>query len=284
MLRQRIITAILLLIALIAATTQLSSFYFSVLMAVLVFIASWEWAGFIGLMQAKSRLSYMTTIALMLLGLFLMLGISPAAEEVDGLRASIILGLGLLFWLLSPFILIGYPQNRQLWNDASKIASMGIFTLIPVWTGVVSLKYMLPSGYLVLALVVLVAAVDIGAYFAGVNFGSRKLAPNLSPKKSWEGVWGGLTVCAIVGAVLSWLTHTYWFALSTLQVVLLLALSVMMTFLAVVGDLVESMLKRNQGLKDSGTLLPGHGGLLDRVDGLMAATPAFALAMMVILS
>lgn len=283
-LKQRIITAVLLLLALIAVTTQLSSFYFAVLIALLVLLASWEWAGFIGLSRRGAKLSYVSTIAAMLFGLFFLLGISPSVENIDNLRVAVILGLGLLFWLLSLFMLVAYPENRQRWNDESKIACMGMFSLIPAWAGLVSLKYFLPSGYLVLALVVLVAAVDVGAYFSGVNFGSRKLAPKLSPKKSWEGVWGGMLVCLLVSGVFSWLLHSYWFNLSVLQFVSLLALSLVITFLAVVGDLLESMLKRNRGIKDSGAILPGHGGLLDRVDGLMAATPAFSLAMMLVLS
>lgn len=283
-LKQRIITAVLLLLSLIAVTTMLSSFYFAILISLLLLLATWEWAGFIGLSQRSSKQAYVLTIAVMLFGLFFLLGIFPAAEKIDNFRVAVILGLGLLYWLLSLFLLSAYPKNRQQWNDESKIACMGVFSLIPAWTGLVSLKYFLPSGYLVLALVVLVAAVDVGAYFAGVNFGSRKLAPNLSPKKSWEGVWGGLLVCLLVSGVLSWSLHTYWFKLSTLQVLLLLALSLVLTFLTVVGDLVESMLKRNRGIKDSGILLPGHGGLLDRIDGLIAATPAFALVMMMVLN
>ena len=284
MLKQRIITAVFLLLALIAATTQLSSFYFAILAALLVLVASWEWAGFIGLSQRISKIPYLLTLTAMIFGLFLLLGLSPGAEEIDYLRVAVILGLGLLFWLLSLVMLIGYPQNRQQWNDESKIACMGMFSLIPTWAGLVSLKYLLPSGYLVLALVVLVAAVDIGAYFVGVHFGSRKLAPNLSPKKSWEGVWGGMAACLLVGAGLSWSMHVYLFSLSVLQFVLLLAFTLLLTFLTVIGDLVESMLKRNQDIKDSGVLLPGHGGLLDRIDGLMAATPAFALLMMTVLN
>lgn len=283
-LKQRIITAVLLLLVLIAATTQLSSFYFAVLISLLVLLASWEWGGFIGLSRRGAKLSYVSTIAAMLLGLFFLLGIFPAAEDIDNLRVAVILGLGLLFWLLSLFMLVAYPQNRQLWNDESKIACMGMFSLIPAWTGLVSLKYFLPSGFLVVALVVLVAAVDVGAYFSGVNFGSRKLAPKLSPKKSWEGVWGGLLACLLVSGVFSWLLHSYWFNLSGTQFASLLVLSLVITFLAVVGDLLESMLKRNQNIKDSGAILPGHGGLLDRVDGLIAATPAFALAMMLVLN
>lgn len=281
-LKQRVITAVLLLLALVAATTQLPPFYFSLFIAAVILVAAWEWAGLIGSDRQIAKSPYIVSIATMLLGSFFLLGISPEAQYVDSFRAALVLTLGLLFWLISLFLLAGYPANSKLWNDESKIALMGVLVLIPAFAGIIVLKYLLPSGYLVLALVILVAAVDVGAYFVGVNFGSRKLAPNLSPKKSWEGVWGGMFVCLIVASVFIWLMHNYLLQLSLLQVIALLALSVGITFFSVVGDLIESMLKRNCGIKDSGAVLPGHGGVLDRVDGLVAAIPLFVLAMMLV--
>ncbi len=282
-LKQRVITAVLLLLALIAATTQLSPFYFSLFVAAVVLVAAWEWAGLVSSDKKIAKLPYLASIAVMLVGSFFLLGISPDAQNIDGFRASLMLILGLLFWLISLFFLAGYPENSNLWNDESKIALMGVLVLMPTFAGIVVLKYLLPSGYLVLALVILVAAVDVGAYVVGVNFGSRKLAPKLSPKKSWEGVWGGTFVCFLVAAVFVWLTHSTLQSLSPIQIAALLALSVGVTFFSVVGDLIESMLKRNCGVKDSGTMLPGHGGMLDRVDGLVAATPLFVLTMLLIL-
>jgi len=269
---------------LIAATTQLPSFYFSVLIALIILIAAYEWAGLISPQHKTTKLPYILSVGSMLLGCFFLLGVSPDAQSIDIFRASLVLILGLLFWLISLFLLAGYPDNSRLWNDESKIVLMGVLVLVPTFVGVVVLKYLLPSGFLVLALVILVAAADVGAYFVGVNFGSRKLAASLSPKKSWEGVWGGLTLSLIVAAGFIWAMHNYLIALSAIQVLSLLALSMGVTFFSVVGDLVESMLKRNCGLKDSGAILPGHGGVLDRVDGLVAATPVFVLAMMLVLS
>ncbi|PCI80108.1 MAG: phosphatidate cytidylyltransferase [SAR86 cluster bacterium] len=282
-LKQRVITAVLLLVALIAATTQLSAFYFSLFVAAVILVAAWEWAGLVSPDKEIAKLPYLGSIAAMLVGSFFLLGISPEVQNIDGFRASLVLMLGLLFWLISLFFLAGYPENSNLWNDESKIALMGVLVLIPAFVGIVVLKYLLPSGYLVLALVILVAAVDVGAYFVGVNFGSRKLAAKLSPKKSWEGVWGGTVVCLLVAALFVWLMHNNLQSLSSIQITALLTLSVGVTFFSVVGDLIESMLKRNCDVKDSGTMLPGHGGVLDRVDGLVAATPLFVLTMMLVL-
>ena len=281
-LKQRVITAVLLLVALIAATTLLSSFYFSLFVAGVILVAAWEWAGLVSPDREIAKLPYLVSIAVILGGGFFLLGISPNVQSIDGFRASLVLMLGLLFWLISLFLLSGYPENSKLWNDESKIALMGVLVLIPAFVGIVVLKYLLPSGYLVLALVILVAAVDVGAYFVGVNFGSRKLAAKLSPKKSWEGVWGGTVVCLLVAALFTWLMHNNLQALSLMQITALLTLSVGVTFFSVVGDLIESMLKRNCGIKDTGTMLPGHGGVLDRVDGLVAATPLFVLTMMLV--
>ena len=281
-LKQRVITAVLLLVALTAATTLLSSFYFSLFVAGVILVAAWEWAGLVSPDREIAKLPYLVSIAVILVGGFFLLGISPNVQSIDGFRASLVLMLGLLFWLISLFLLSGYPENSKLWNDESKIALMGVLVLIPAFVGIVVLKYLLPSGYLVLALVILVAAVDVGAYFVGVNFGSRKLAAKLSPKKSWEGVWGGTVVCLLVAALFTWLMHNNLQVLSLMQITALLTLSVGVTFFSVVGDLIESMLKRNCGIKDTGTMLPGHGGVLDRVDGLVAATPLFVLTMMLV--
>ncbi len=283
MLKQRVITAVLLLVALIVATTQLSSFYFSLFVAGVILMAAWEWAGLVSPDKKIAKLPYLVSIAAMLVACFFLLGLSADAQSIDDFRASLVLILGLLFWLISLFFLLGYPENSVLWNDESKIALMGVLVLVPAFVGIVVLKYLVPSGYLVLALVILVAAVDVGAYVVGVNFGSRKLAVKLSPKKSWEGVWGGTFACFFVASLFVWLMHNNLQTLSAMQIIALLALSVGVTFFSVVGDLIESMLKRNCEIKDSGALLPGHGGVLDRVDGLVAATPLFVLTMMLVL-
>ena len=280
MLKQRIVTAVVLLACLIAATTLLSSFGFALFVSVTVMLAAWEWCGLTGLGKQLSRAGYMTAIATVLAGLFLALNISGDALGVNQYRLAVILGLGTLFWLLSLIILITYPTNKTAWNDQSKIAIMGLFALIPVWAAVIQLKYLMPSGVLVIALIILVAAVDVGGYFVGIRFGRRRLAPELSPSKSWEGVWGGLGLCLLVGIGLSWAAHRYIEILEPWQFIALLMLTLLTTFFSIIGDLLESMLKRNRNVKDSGGILPGHGGLLDRGDGLMAAAPIYTLLVM----
>jgi phosphatidate cytidylyltransferase len=282
-LKQRVTTALVLISALAAFTLFLPPFLYALFIGLIVMAASWEWSGLVEEANPRGRLLYLCTVLLMLLGAFLVLEISPAGGQPDVLRAAMILMLGLLWWALSFLLIMGYPGTSSLWNDNSRIAVMGLLALLPTWAGVVLLKYLDPGGWLVLGLVVMVAAVDVGAYFAGNQFGKRKLAPQLSPNKSWEGVWGGLITSLLVGFLFAWLLDRFLISLAGWQFAVLLVLPIPVAAFAVLGDLVESMLKRNSQVKDSGQLLPGHGGLLDRVDGLLAATPVFVLTLLFVL-
>ncbi len=283
-LKLRIITAVILFLLLAGITTQLPPFSFALVIAIVVLRAGWEWTRFLDASSTQGKLLYLGSLALMIAGIFGLLGITPTAVEIDELRAAMLLGLGQFFWLFTVLLLRGYPANKDDWNDDSHIAAMGLFALLPVLVAIVLLKYLLPNGALVLGLVVLVAAVDVGAYFTGTRFGHRKLAPALSPNKSWEGVWGGLVLCLLLAVAMTWALDTYLLPLSAVEVALMLLLACFVTLFSVIGDLMESMLKRNCDLKDSGSILPGHGGLLDRVDGLMAAAPSFALVFLIVIN
>ncbi|GIT22588.1 MAG: phosphatidate cytidylyltransferase [Pseudomonadota bacterium] len=282
MLKQRIITAIILALIFITATVFLSSFSYSLFVTIVVLAASWEWCAFIGLAKQVAKVSYLATLGSMIIALYFFLGIVPESLVINSYRAGIILGLGILFWVLTFFMLKGYPSNSDRWNNKSKIALMGLMALIPTWVGIVQIKYLNPQGFLLLGMVVMVAAADIGAYFVGKRIGKNRLAPSLSPNKTWEGVLGGFAACLLVGILLIWLLHSYLITLSNVQILILVLLSLVVTLFDVIGDLLESMLKRNRDLKDSGKILPGHGGILDRVDGLLAVTPIFVLTFLII--
>jgi phosphatidate cytidylyltransferase len=148
-------------------------------------------------------------------------------------------------------------------------AVAGLVVLVPAWLALSQLHAHNPLFMLFLLL--LVVAADVGAYFAGRRFGRHKLAPRVSPGKTWEGVGGGVvgaTIVAIIGAL--WLHMPF---------LLFIALCVVVVFASIVGDLTESLFKRHAGLKDSGNLLPGHGGVLDRVDSITAAAPVFLVGL-----
>ena len=279
MLKQRVLTAIVLVLLFTVVTVGLSPFWFAVVMALLLLAASHEWTALIGLGTVAARWTYLGSLLLLLAGLFVMLGVSPAATSLDGLRVNSLLLLGLVFWGLALLLLRGYPGNATQWNDPSRIALMGLLVLLPTWTGLVQLKYMAPGGQLVLLLVGLVSVADIAAFFTGRRWGRSKLAPALSPNKSWAGVWGSLVVTTLCASVCVVIVDNFFVSLSLLRSLLLIVATVPLVIFSIAGDLFESMLKRNRGLKDSGKLLPGHGGILDRIDSLTAAMPVYVLVL-----
>ncbi len=283
MLLQRIITAIFLLIGVALACIFLSPFSFAVLLAAILLVAAWEWVAFIGLHSLSSKLGYLGSLIALLLACSVFLGVSPGSENLYIDRVVVVSTLGLVFWVCAALLVIDYPGKKALWNKESKISAMGIFALLPTWAGVVQLKYLEPSGVLVFGLVILVAAVDVGAYFTGRTLGKTKLSVELSPNKTWEGVWGGVALSLIAMLLFAWILHRYFYNLGILELVILSLTSLVLAFFSVTGDLLESMLKRNRQIKDSGKILPGHGGILDRIDGLIAATPVFVLALTFVL-
>lgn len=277
MLKQRVITAILLAVVLVAATTVLPPFYFAVFFTAPILLAVYEWGSFTGPASSRFKAGYTAGASIMIVGLYPLLGISPEAQSIDNARVVVLLILALLFWLMVLNFLWSYPQQVGKWNGESKIALMGLFVLLPAWVGLVQLKYFDESGLLVLAVIALVSAADIGGYFTGRTLGKTPLAPRLSPKKTREGFYGGLGFCVLVSLVFVPVAADRFRQFTATEFVTLLAASAVLAVFSVFGDLLVSMLKRNRGLKDSGKLLPGHGGILDRIDSLTAAMPVFVL-------
>jgi len=278
--KQRMATALILALGFVWVTTFSSSFFFALFISLIVLVASWEWGEFIGLKHGHQKFGYLSVVAFIIMSLFMLLEITPKTQSISSVSVSIILALGFLFWLITLPLLKYYPRNANKWSNKFKIAVMGILTLLPAWVGMVQLKYLLVEGYFVLGLVAMVAAVDSGAYFIGKQFGHEKLAPHLSPNKTWEGALGGFVLCLLVNLLLVWILHNFLLTLNGWQIMQLVLLSFGVTFFDVIGDLFISMLKRNRAIKHSGFLLPGHGGVLDRIDGLIAVIPGFVLTVL----
>jgi len=178
------------------------------------------------------------------------------------------IALGLIGWLAKLALLYKYEENTDLYKKNPLILKVaGFLVIIPAWSAALVLHEQ--SSYLVLLLVFIVAAADTGAYFAGKEFGKTKLVPQLSPGKTREGVIGGF-IAAIVVAFIGgfWITSGHFS---------LMILAAFIALISVAGDLFISLIKREAGSKDTGSLLPGHGGILDRVDGLLASLPLFAV-------
>lgn len=266
------------------ATAWLSPLYFSLIISALVLVAAWEWTTLMGLSAPAQRVLYLVVLATLMVDIAWLSGMlnAPAA----GLSRPVILvitGIGTLFWLLMMPLLRRYPAGTEHWATVPRLSLMGLLVLLPAWIGLLQLKFLDARGTLVFTLIALVSIADIGAYFVGRRFGHRPLAPDLSPKKSWEGFWGGMVCSVMLAAALVWALARQTAALDAATVIGLLLLAVVVGVASVEGDLFESMLKRNRGIKDSGRILPGHGGMLDRIDSLTAAAPVFVFFLLILL-
>jgi phosphatidate cytidylyltransferase len=181
---------------------------------------------------------------------------------------GVLLLAALVWWLFALVLVVRYPRTFS----PTFVALAGIVVLLPSWTLLVRLHGNDALGAkLAFTLLLIVWAADVGAYAFGRLFGRTKLAPAVSPGKTWEGVTGGLVTAGLAAALAaSWLG---------LPATRLVPLAVATALISVLGDLTQSMFKRNVGLKDSGRLLPGHGGVLDRIDSLTAAVPVFVVGL-----
>ncbi|MES0874250.1 phosphatidate cytidylyltransferase [Sinimarinibacterium thermocellulolyticum] len=268
MLIQRLATAMVLLPALLALVWFAPTPVVFVVFALTGTVIAWEWGGLMHLPAPWARRGYAALTGVIL-------GLAWFTPLRDAWLAWLLLPVA-LWWLLVPLLFRGFPGNLQRHPIAPPL--MGLLGLLLVASTILSLAWLhaQPDGALkLLYLLFLVFAADTGAFLAGRNFGRRKLAPMISPGKTVEGAIGGLLLCAawaLTGGV-------YAFGVAGSELGWLLALSLLVALASIVGDLVESMFKRLGGIKDSGNILPGHGGLLDRVDSILAAAPLMVLGL-----
>lgn len=257
MFRTRLATAAVLLGLFLAALFYLPDFYWTLLMLAVVGVSALEWALLAGF-SPRGRYTYLASI-LSLGGLLMWQAASPTMFAVQYHLNLWLIFAAFLFWvLLVPAWLIGHFRA----SSKSLMAVTGILVLLPTWMALVGLRGVSP--YLLLGAMATIWIADTAAYLFGKRFGRHKLAPLVSPGKTWEGVLGALLAVTIYGLGLNallglspWLLPGLW----------------CLTVLSIIGDLFESLLKRQAGLKDSGALLPGHGGMLDRIDGLTSTLP-----------
>lgn len=276
MLRQRVITALLLAGAFLSGVVYLPLPVVAAAFALVIALGAWEWAPLAGFKSAVARTLYAVSMPLAALGLYFYAGFGG---ELSREQVQPVLGFGCLWWCFALLWVRSFPASRGLWNNRPLRSVMGALILLPAWFAAVYLLHLEGHGAVMVALVLLVAAADIGAYFTGRRFGRHALAPSVSPKKTWEGFWGGVFSAGAL-SVLLWYLLPIRFDHLTLAAALVVAISTALA--SVLGDLTVSMVKRESGVKDSSSLLPGHGGLLDRLDSLCAAAPTFALGLLLV--
>ncbi|EAT12162.1 CDP-archaeol synthase [Bermanella marisrubri] len=270
MLKQRIITALILAPIMIGGIFFLPLSEFMVFIGLITAIGGWEWAKMSGLKAPLGRIAYAGLIA----------GFIAAIYLFDQTQEESVLYVAAVWWLLALILVITHPRLESVWQSVPVRLLIGLLVLIPMWVGFVQIKSYPYSNFLILFVMLVVWGADVGAYFAGRTFGKHKLAPKVSPGKTWEGVYGGLLTTALIawfgGQLLQSETNIQ---LDVNQWLMLFAITFVVTIVSVVGDLLESMMKRHCGMKDSSNLLPGHGGVMDRIDSMTAALPVFALAL-----
>jgi phosphatidate cytidylyltransferase len=262
-LKTRIITAAVLIGLLLFILLWLPPFATKIAMTAVVLAGAWEWSAFLKLRSRAARVLYVAAVAACLAAMWQLTLAEP--------RCLLVLLVALAWWVIALLWVIFAPRRAAPWSAGLA----GVLALTPAWVAMVRLRVDVPHGeqWLLFALC-LVWAADIGAYFAGRAFGRIRLAPQVSPGKTWEGVLGGLALAALVA-----LWGSRWFAVPVIQ---LLPLCLGVVAFSIVGDLTESLLKRFAGLKDSGTLFPGHGGVMDRIDSLTSAMPVLLQGLMVL--
>lgn len=268
-LKQRILTALVLAPIMIGGIFFLPVPEFMLFIGVITTLGAWEWANLSGIEKKLGRIAYAGLVA----GLLATLHLYDLEQEAD------LLYLAAAWWVIALVLVATHPKLKGLWQSIPVRLLMGLVILLPMWVGFVQIKSYPYSSHLILYVMFLVWGADVGAYFAGRTFGKRKLAPNVSPGKTWEGVYGGVATTLLIAFLAGlYLQDKAMMDLSAKQWGLLVFITLAVTMVSVVGDLVESMVKRHRGIKDSSHLLPGHGGVMDRIDSMTAALPIFALA------
>lgn len=269
MLRTRVITALVLLALVLPSLFFLPQAWWAILVAVFIGVGAWEWGGLLGLGETARRLLGVA-LALLCSAVSLLAPTAMGIGSGEGLGAPWVLAcyaVAAAFWcVVVPLWL------RAKWRLPHGLSGVliGSVVLFPTWLALVQLR--IPGPGILLAILAVVWMADIAAYFSGKAFGKHKLAPSISPGKTWEGAIG-----AGLGVVLYGVALRIGFAFEPVVLPLWVLCLVAVTAISIIGDLYESMLKRQAGIKDSSNVLPGHGGVLDRIDSLTSTLPVVAL-------
>jgi phosphatidate cytidylyltransferase len=268
MLKTRVITALVLLAVLLPGLFYLPQAYWALLVAAFIGVAAWEWGALLG-WKSEPRLMLGGITALACAAVSIVapqaIGAEMSFEPTQG-WVLLTYGIAGFFWcLVMPFWLF---KKWSLQGVGGLLA--GAVVLFPTWLAIVQLRTLSPGVLLGIFAVVWMA--DIAAYFSGKAFGKHKLAPSISPGKTWEGAIGAAVGVLIYGLVLRQI-----FSIEVVSLPIWVLAMLAITAVSVIGDLYESLLKRKAGIKDSSNILPGHGGVLDRIDSLTSTLPVVAL-------
>ena len=258
-LQKRVWTALVLVGVLFAVLELLPPWCTVGLLTVIALAGAWEWSAFVGLTAGAYRMGYVIVVAVLLWGAWRLAAV-PAAREL-------LLAVAVAWWLVALGWVVFAPHRM------ARVPAMlaGWLAIVPAWAALAWLRRQPNGAEWVFFGLGLVWVADIGAFFSGRRFGRHRLAPQVSPGKTWEGVLGAIAVSALLAVA-----GGFWFRV---PLAVFLPLCLLAVAFSIVGDLTESLLKRAAGMKDSGNILPGHGGVMDRIDSLTSASPVFVLGL-----
>jgi phosphatidate cytidylyltransferase len=246
----------------------------ALVLGVFVALGAWEWAALVGWPSARARLAYVTACLALLMLAYWLLQLPWAGAGITALVSLWLLGWAVIFYWV-----IAYQRGRRTVPRSRALqAGIGLLVMVSAWSALVVLHGSFGGGvYLLISLMLLVWGADTAAFFVGRRWGKHRLAYRISPGKTWEGFLGALA--ATVG--IAWICSAP-LGLAAFERLLFLLLCLVTVAFSVLGDLLESLLKRLAGVKDSSALLPGHGGILDRIDSMLAAAPVFAIGVSIL--
>jgi len=270
-LKQRLVTSLILIPLFVGAVLFLPAKIFISLVFTITLAAAWEWSRLAGMASLFSQIIYMLLLALGMAILWLFIG-NPAVQYS-------ILSIALAWWFYN-LVLISRKRADIHGHGLGGLPPtvMGALALVPTWFAIAILRYdPAYNNHYLLFLFVLIWIADIAAYGAGKTWGRRKLSPQLSPGKTWEGVFGAVFatfIAAVAGAL--------YFDFHGGKIIGFILICLLCLAFSIIGDLVESIMKRQKGVKDSGAVLPGHGGVLDRIDSLTAASSVYVMGLLIL--
>ena len=268
MLWQRTLTALILVPPLLLAVIYMETLLLAMILGIIICLAAWEWTTFAELKKNSYKIVYLIVVLILLIGGYL-------------LRSSnwslIIIYLGVSWWLFALGLIIAVERKQYILSNSCFLRLlMGLLVLVPAWFSLI-LIHASPAHLSLNPLIflfILVWTADISGYFFGKKFGNRRLSPQISPGKTWEGVYGALIACLFLG-----LGYGIKLDLQLYDIIIFVLICSVTVTISIIGDLLESLMKRSVNLKNTGNILPGHGGVLDRIDSLTAAGPFYFAAL-----
>lgn len=298
MLKERIITALLLIPLVLFILFYAPPWLYLIALTFVYWLATVEWAHLIMLESKISRSLYRLGMLLLLIPTSLMIEPIHATSWqlvrefgfmdyfsllMQRIWIPFLLHGAAVWWLIAGALVVSYPYSRVMWGRQLLLIMMSIFMLLPFWAAMVLIRFGDLGTFLLTFLFFIVWSCDAAGYFVGRKWGKHSLIPAVSPNKTWEGAIGGVAIAFLIGFIVAeiyFLLHGD--AMPSLHIWSRIFVLIGVTAIAgIIGDLFESMIKRHSGVKDTGALLPGHGGILDRIDALTAAAPLFALTLLI---